>query len=122
MGLMRDAIEIKVYRTDTGKSPYLDWEARQSRVVRARVLGVLTRLRRGNSGLAKTLKGGLYELRLHDGPGYRIYFGKEKECVVLLLCAGEKRSQERDIDRARKLWEEYRSSTKNQGGQSGKRK
>ena len=118
---MNDPFEIKTYETDAGKNPYLDWEARLPRIVRTKVIKVLNRLRRGNFGATKSLKSQLFEIRLHDGPGYRIYFGKEKDRIILLLCGGTKRSQTKDIDKARELWKEYKSSQKKQGGKNGTR-
>jgi putative addiction module killer protein len=55
---------------------------------------------------------GVYEFRIHLGPGYRIYFGKAKDRVVIILCAGDKRSQERDINKAKKYWQLYKEALK----------
>lgn len=51
------------------------------------------------------------ELRVPVGPGYRVYFAREHETVVLLLCGGDKRSQGKDIERAIAYWRDYRSQT-----------
>lgn len=61
----------------------------------------------GNAGDAKALGGGLFEMRIHHGPGYRLYFLREAETVVM-LCGGDKDSQRRDIDRAGKLAADWR--------------
>ena len=98
---------IQIYKTSSGKTPYLSWEAKLSAEVKCGVLAALNKIRRGNMGAVKSLKGKLFEIRIHAGPGYRIYFCKKGECIVLLLCAGTKRSQAKDIERARRLWEEY---------------
>lgn len=50
---------------------------------------------------------GLYELRIHDGPGYRVYFGKMRGKLVILLCGGTKGTQKRDVDRAKRYWAAY---------------
>lgn len=55
---------------------------------------------------------GLYELRIHLGPGYRIYFGKVKDGIVIILCGGEKRSQQRDVKKALEYWQLYKKSSK----------
>lgn len=60
----------------------------------------------GNLGDYKALGGGLYELRVHHGPGYRLYFTRNGETVVFLLAGGDKSSQNKDIVRARKMMEE----------------
>lgn len=51
--------------------------------------------------------GGVFELRLFFGSGYRIYFGKESKVVVIVLCAGDKKTQVKDIKKAKIFWEEY---------------
>ena len=61
----------------------------------------------GNVGDVKQVRGGLHEMRVHHGPGYRVYFLREEQTVIV-LCAGDKASQERDIERARKLAEDWR--------------
>ena len=52
--------------------------------------------------------GEVFELRIHVGPGYRVYYGREGDALVILLCGGDKGSQERDIERARAYWRDYR--------------
>ena len=69
----------------------------------------LNRVRLRNFGDCKPLGGGLFELRMMLGPGYRVYFGREREKVVLLLCGGHKNSQEKDIKIAQAAWADYRS-------------
>jgi len=113
-------LEIKVYETDAGKSPYLSWEARLPKTIRTKVLKVLNRLRRGAAGLTKSVGDRVFEIRLHDGPGYRIYYGREGKQIILLLCGGTKRTQQGDIAKAKELWKEYKSSKK-QGGKHGTR-
>ena len=72
-------------------------------MVRAR----LNRIRLGNFGDCKSIGGGVEELRIDFGPGYRIYYGREESLVVILLCGGDKKTQARDILRARQYWKEY---------------
>ncbi len=54
--------------------------------------------------------GGVSELRVDYGPGYRVYFGQHGKTIVVLLCGGDKRTQERDIRLARQYWREFRES------------
>jgi putative addiction module killer protein len=68
---------------------------------------VRARLNRVRLGSYKSVGGGVEELRIDFGPGYRIYYGRDGVSVVLLLCGGSKRTQERDILTAQKYWREY---------------
>ncbi len=64
-------------------------------------------MRRGQFGDCKAVSNRLYEMRLFFGPGYRIYFGEEKERVILILNGGDKSSQRNDIKRAKEFWKIY---------------
>jgi putative addiction module killer protein len=75
---------------------------------RAKILARIDRLAAGNFGDCKSLRGGLYELRIDWGPGYRIYYAVLGKTCALLLCAGDKRSQSRDIKRALEYWNDYK--------------
>ncbi len=75
----------------------------------ARILVRIESLRQGNTGDSKSLGSGLHELRIHFGPGYRIYFTRKAGLVVLLLCGGDKSSQGKDIARARQILSELRA-------------
>lgn len=74
---MHEDLQIDVYKTDTGKLPYSEWENSLSIKDRAVITTRLVRIRRGNFGDCKPLKGtnGIYEFRIDFGPGYRIYYG-----------------------------------------------
>lgn len=69
----------------------------------ARILARLESCRLGNLGDIKRIGGGIHELRIHVGPGYRVYFVKRRNMILLLLCGGSKTSQARDIERAKRL-------------------
>lgn len=70
---------------------------------KARIASRIQRIAFGNLGDCKSLGGGLTEMRVDYGPGYRIYFIEQGPDVVILLCGGDKRQQQRDIRRAREL-------------------
>lgn len=72
-----------------------------------RILERVDRLAHGNAGDAKPVGGGVFELRLAYGPGYRVYFARQGRVVALLLCGGDKSTQRRDIEKARQLAEEW---------------
>ena len=63
----------------------------------------------GNFGDVASLTGGLSEMRVHTGPGYRVYFAKRDSTVYLLLAGGTKSGQQRDIDTARVLWRQIQT-------------
>jgi putative addiction module killer protein len=99
-------IKIIIYATPTGREPFSDWEDGLDKKMRAIVKNRLDRVTLGNFGDAKMIKGGggIWELVIDHGPGYRIYFGKQGSAVVLLLTGGEKKSQDRDIIKAKQYW------------------
>ena len=94
--------EIQEYVTPDGRSPFSEWiEGLRDQRARVRIRLRLDRLMLGNFGEAKALGGGLRELRVDVGPGYRVYCGQTGEQIVLLLCGGTKQRQSRDIQFAR---------------------
>ena len=76
--------------------------------VRTRVLTRLDRVELGNFGDWKSVGGGVSELRLDVGPGYRVYFGRDGKDIVILLGGGTKKRQVRDIENAKKYWKLYK--------------
>lgn len=69
----------------------------------------LNRLRLGNFGDCKSVGDGVFELRMMFGPGYRVYFGRDGERVVMLLCGGDKDTQQKDVELAKHYWRDYRA-------------
>lgn len=102
-----DEVAVFYYEAPNGRCPFRDWLDDQEASVQGLVAARLARLRRGLFGDAKSLGGGLFELRLHAGPGYRIYYGREGRTVVILLDAGSKRGQASDIEVARRHWNDF---------------
>ena len=101
------AFEIRRYRTAAGDEPFTRWLSDLGdRQVQARILVRLERLEVGNFGDSRFLRDGVSELRIDWGPGYRVYFGRDGKTVVL-LCGGDKRKQNTDIEKAVELWQEY---------------
>lgn len=71
-----------------------------------KITGRLQRLRFGHFGDVKPVGHGVSELRIHEGKGYRVYFRRQGDEVILLLCGGDKKSQQRDIAQAHRIWKE----------------
>lgn len=91
---------IEVRQTDV----FADWFAGlRDREARARITVRIRRLSLGNPGDVKPVGGGVSEMRIDYGPGYRVYFVRRGDTVVVLLCGGDKRNQDRDIARAVEL-------------------
>lgn len=111
---MKDKVDIQIYEAENGKSPYLQWESKLNQKARAIVTARLARVRIGNFGDCKPIRGtkGFYELRIHFESGYRIYFGKCKESIILLLLGGNKNTQKKDIKKAKQYWQYYLVSQK----------
>jgi putative addiction module killer protein len=101
--------ELLAYRTREGRTPFNEWldELDDQNIV-ARVLARLARVRRGNLGDCKSVGEGVSELRVDYGPGYRVYFAQKGQTLVILLCGGDKRTQEKDIQRAKQYWHDYK--------------
>jgi len=95
---------IVTYTTKSGIEPFSHWLESLDRTTRSIIRSRLNRVRLGNFGDVKPIQGavGIYELRITYGPGYRIYFGKECQNIVILLSGGDKGSQLRDIARAKR--------------------
>jgi len=96
------------YQTSSGRIPFREWLlSLRGIAVRARIRARLDRLLLGNFGDSKNVGQGVQELRFHFGPGYRIYFGLDGACLVVLLMGGDKGRQETDIRQAKEYWQDY---------------
>lgn len=104
---------IDFYQIPNGPEPFTRWllSIRDTSIQR-RIQARLTSVRDGNLGDHRAVGGGVWELRLDFGAGYRIYFGQVDTTIVLLLCGGDKSSQQRDIERAKNYWIEYQERNK----------
>ena len=102
---------LQIYRDHNGRQPFTEWfYAIQDTKTRTRIRKRLNRLEDGNFGDCQPVGSGVSELRLHFGPGYRIYFAEIDNRLVLLLCSGDKSSQQRDIMHAKNYWLQYKES------------
>ena len=102
---------LQIYHTPNGKRPFAEWlESIQDLRTQDKIDRRLERLANGNFGDCRSIGGGVSELRIHFGPGYRGYFGELDDTIVLLLCGGDKASQNRDIRRAKTYWLAYKET------------
>lgn len=103
--------EIEVFQTQDGQEPFTEWlRSLRDQRTRDRIRKRLERLGDGNFGDCRSVGGGVFELRVHFGAGYRVYFGEVDRTIVLLLCGGDKSSQARDIERAKTYWLKHKEA------------
>lgn len=102
---------LKVYQDHNGRELFTEWfHAIRDTRTRTRIRKRLERLEAGNFGDCKSIGSGVFEILLHFGPGYRIYFAQIDDTLVLLLCGGDKSSQKQDIVRAKDYWLQYKET------------
>jgi putative addiction module killer protein len=105
--------DLVFYADAYGTEPFSVWldslgDARNRR----RILSRLTRVQQGNYGDVEPIGEGLSELRFFFGGGYRVYFGEDGNNIVIILCGGNKDSQNQDIENAKAYWQEYKNNAK----------
>ncbi|HEY8698425.1 MAG TPA: type II toxin-antitoxin system RelE/ParE family toxin [Rhizomicrobium sp.] len=96
------------YLDRSGRSPFGEWQSAIDELARTKVSIALLRLRDGNISHVKSVGGGVSELKIDFGPGYRVYFGRAGPIIVILLGGGSKKSQQTDIEKARARWADYK--------------
>jgi len=103
--------EVVAFCAHDGQVPFEEWlnDLNDKKAV-ARILARLARARQGNLGDCKSVGEGDSELRVDYGPGYRVYFGQKGPTLVVLLCGGDKRTQDHDIRLAKQYWREFKMS------------
>ncbi len=100
-------MKLLYYVTSRGGNPFAGWYGELGQEAARRVTIAIERLALGNTSNVKSVGGGLYEVKVSFGPGYRVYFGYDGPRVVILLGGGTKQRQERDIASARERWADY---------------
>jgi putative addiction module killer protein len=102
------AIRILQYLDAEGRSPFAAWFDRLNAAAAARVATAVYRLEMGNLSSVKSVGEGILERRIDFGPGYRIYFGRDGETLVILLGGGDKHRQSGAIRIAQARWADYK--------------
>jgi len=105
-------LRVREYLTAEGRSPYREWLDTLDPPIRARIQARVLRFELGNLGDHKAVGQGVHEARLPFGSGYRVYFAMHGRDVVLLLVGGDKGTQGRDINQARKQWLSFLEATR----------
>ncbi|MGV8056870.1 MAG: type II toxin-antitoxin system RelE/ParE family toxin [Smithellaceae bacterium] len=103
--------EIEEFETN-GCSPFGTWFDRLDSVPAAKIVIALTRLKAGQHSNVKSVGSGVAEYKIDFGPGYRIYFGIDGDKLIILLFGGDKKTQRKDIERAKKYWQDYKDKKK----------
>ncbi len=97
--------------TFSGRSPFYEWLAELRDVrTKARIQARINRLFEGNFGDFRSVGGGVFELRIDFGPGYRVYFGRTGPSTTVIISGGKKASQADDIKKAQTYWQRFKNA------------
>jgi putative addiction module killer protein len=107
-------LEIHEYHTSAGDSPFRIWFKTLNREAALKVSTALAKIEAGNLGDVKPVGGGVSETRIHFGPGYRVYLGRDGEKLILLLGGGTKKRQQADIRAAQVRWQDYKKQKRSE--------
>ena len=101
-------MRIVEFLAPDGQSPFADWFGTLDSQAAAKVTVALARIEQGNLAQIKTVGAGVLEYRINWGPGYRIYFGRDGNELIILLAGGTKRRQQKDIEEDQGRWQNYK--------------
>lgn len=102
-----------MYQAEDESCPFEKWLVRLNRESRLKINTAMTRLQHGNFSNVEPVGGGVSEKKIDWGPGYRIYFGKVEDKIIVLLAGGTKKRQNSDITAAQLRWENYKKRRRN---------
>lgn len=117
-----DTIKIITYSTASKKEPLTEWLIALDVTSRVIITKRLERLINGNFGDCDSVGNEVFELRIHYGPGFRVYFGKQDNAIVILLLGGDKKTQNRDIVKAKQYWLDYKETVHGKNKRTTKKK
>jgi putative addiction module killer protein len=103
-------VKLEICRSNSGREPFTNWFNKLDRTSRFRISAALFQLEEGNFSDSKFAGKGIWERRVHSGPGFRIYFAKRGKGVVVLLGGSTKSNQALQIQRAQSLWAKRKSN------------
>lgn len=110
-------VEVREYLDPAGRSPFAQWFAGLNAVAAAKITVALTRLEARNFSNVKGVGGGIFEYKIDFGPGYRVYFGKDGERLVILVGGSSKKGQSQAIAAAQLLWAAYKKAKARKDGE-----
>ncbi len=103
---------VREYFDESGRSPYAKWFAGLNEQAAAKVAAVLEKIAKGNFSNIEPVGAGVLEYKLNWGPGYRVYFGRDGDRLVILVGGGTKKRQSEDIEAAKDCWADYKRRKK----------
>lgn len=115
-------ITLITYSTLNNKEPLTEWLIALDATSKAVVIKRVERLEKGNFGDCEPVGDGVFELRIHYGPGFRVYFGKQGQTAVILLMGGDKGTQNRDIEKSKQYWLDYKERAHDKNKRNAKKK
>jgi len=101
-----------VYTVEKTEKFLMWYQSLKDAQAKQRIFSRLVRIELGNLGDVKSVGEGVFEIRIDCGPGYRIYYAMRGQTVILLLCGGDKSSQQRDIESAKQMWKGLENESK----------
>jgi len=101
-------VTLKEYVDENGRSPFAEWFDTLEPRAAGKITTAILRMEQGNFSNVSGIDSGIYEYRIDYGPGYRVYLGKDGEKMIILLGGGTKKRQQKDIDKAKRCWENYK--------------
>lgn len=108
-------MEIQEFLDVRGGSPFAEWFNDLDAQAAAKITVALTRMEQGNLSNTKAVGAGVQEFRIDWGPGYRVYYGRDGDTLIILLCGGTKRRRQDDIAQAQAHWAKYKRRKKRRG-------
>ena len=102
-------LDVREYIDTAGRSPFTKWLRALNVHAAAKVATALERVADGNLSSVKAVGDGVLDYKIDFGPGYRIYFGRDGDQLIILVAGGTKKRQQEDIRQAKANWEDYRN-------------
>jgi putative addiction module killer protein len=105
-------VEVREYEDEDGESPFAKWFSSLNSPASLKISTSIARMENGNFSNVEGVGQGVSECKINFGPGYRVYFGKDGEQLIILLYGGQKKRQSRDIGQAQEYWKDYKRRKK----------